>query len=126
MDIGVNSNTRIKDFKKSGLQKWTLKKQIVKSENNEKVFFTIRNAASGFYLRPFFVPDNGNAIISEKDSYCVYSIEADGEHFVIKNNKMGGDALYVKNGGTLSDEPWFSADESNDKFRWQIISTTNN
>lgn len=126
VDVGINSNTYLKDFKKSGLQKWTLKMRILKGKNGEQIYFTIQNTASGFYLRPYHVPSNGNAIISEKDGMCSYSIEADGEHYIIKNNKMGGDAMYVKDGGALTDTPWFAADESTDKFRWEFISTTVN
>ena len=126
VDVGINSNTYLKDFKKSGLQKWTLKKRILKGKNGEQIYFTIQNTASGFYLKPYHIPSNGNAIISEKDGMCSYSIEADGEHYIIKNNKMGGDAMYVKDGGALTDTPWFAADESTDKFRWEFISTTVN
>ncbi len=120
VDVGVNSNTRLKPFKKSGLQKWTIKKRIVKGTTASQVFFTIQNTASGFYLRPYHIPDNGNAIISTKDDMCEYKIEANGNNHIIKNVKMGGDALYVKDGGALTDEPWFAADEGNEKFRWEF------
>jgi|SRR5690606_15381132 len=35
VDAGVNSNTRLKDFKKSGMQKWTIKKQVTKGQGGQ-------------------------------------------------------------------------------------------
>lgn len=122
VDGGINSNTRLKDFKKSGMQKWKVKKYTAKGKNGKTIIsYTIQNASSGFFLRPHHVPDNGNAIVSDKGAYSSYSINADEENFIIKNIKMGGDAMYTKNTGFDDDEPWFGADEDSDEYRWQFI-----
>lgn len=122
VDGGINSNTRLKPFKKSSMQKWNVKKYVTKGKNGKKIIsYTIQNAASGLYLRPHHVPDNGNAIVSNKDAYSNFSIDADDENFIIKNNKMGGDAMYTKNTGFSDDEPWFGADEGKKESRWQFI-----
>lgn len=126
VDVGVNSNTRLNDFKKSGMQKWTIKKNVVKNKKRTSVFYTIQNTASGYYLRPCHVPNNGSAIISTKDAMCSYSIKVDNKNFIIKNNKMGGDAMYVKKDGYQNNEPWFANDDGNENFRWKIVSTTGN
>ena len=120
VDVGVNSNTRLKVFNQSGLQKWTIKKQII---NGNIITYTIQNTSATFYLRPYFQPTNGNAIISELDDLCNYSITAEGANFIIKNNKMLGDALYVKDGGALSDEPWFAPNDNSNKFKWKFVKT---
>ncbi|RAV27471.1 RICIN domain-containing protein [Sinomicrobium soli] len=122
VDAGVNSNTRLKPFHKSGMQKWAVKKYAAKGKNGKEVIsYTIRHIASGFYLRPYHVPDNGNAIISGNDSYSNFTILQDGENFIIKNIQMGGDAMYSKNTGFSDDEPWFGPDEDEDGYRWQFI-----
>ncbi|WP_460766217.1 hypothetical protein [Niabella terrae] len=122
VDGGINSNTRLKNFKKGGMQKWNIRKYVAKAKNGTEIIsYTFQNAASGFYLRPHHVPDNGNAIVSTKDAYSSFSIDADGENFVIKNNKMGGDAMYTKNTGFSDDEPWFGADDDEAAYRWQFI-----
>ena len=122
VDAGVNSNVRLKDFKKGGMQKWTLKKRTTTGKNGRQIItYTIKHTSSGFFLRPYHIPDNGGAIISTTDSYGSFTIEADEENYIIKNIKMGGDALYVKNGGALPDEPWFGPDDNTDGYRWQLI-----
>ena len=103
-----------------------MKKQIVKTKKGTFVSYTLQSTASGFYLRPFHVPNNGSAIIGEKDGLCTFSIKADGENYIIKNNKMGGDAMYVKNDGYKNNEPWFANDEGNENFKWKFISVSNN
>lgn len=122
VDANINANVLLKDLKKSGMQKWEIKKYTSKSKTGKVIVsYTIRNAATGYYLRPHHVPTNGNAIASDRSNYTSFSITEDDEHFIIKNNQMGGDAMYVKNGGALSDEPWFSADEESDKYRWKLV-----
>lgn len=123
VDGGINSNIRLKSFNKSGMQKWTVKKHVAKGNNgNEIVSYTIRNMASGYYLRPHHVPDNGNAILSGKDAYSNFMIEPDEEEsFIIKNIKMGGDAMYSKNTGFSDDEPWFAPKEEDGNYHWQLI-----
>lgn len=122
VDGGVNSNTRLRDFKKSGMQKWNIKKYTAKGKNGKIIVsYTVQNAASKFYLRPYFVPDNHEAILSGKDANSSFSIDADEENFIIKSNKMGGDALYSKGVSAGDDEPWFGADENKEEYRWQLI-----
>lgn len=122
VDGGINSNTRLKDFKKSGMQKWKVKKYTAKGKNGKEIVsYTIQNVSSGFYLRPHHVPDNGNAIVSDKGVYSSFTIDADEDNYIIKNIKMGGDALYTKNTGFSDDEPWFGANEDTDGYRWQLI-----
>lgn len=124
VDGGVNSNTRLRDFKKSGMQKWRLKKHVAKGKGGKEIAsYTIQNTASGFYLRPYFVPGNHEAIVSDKDANSSFSISADGENFSIKSIKMGGDALYSKGVSAGDDEPWFAADEGEERYRWQFIAT---
>jgi hypothetical protein len=119
---GVNSNTRVRDFKRSGMQKWTLKKRETTGKNGKLIVtWTIQHTASSFYLRPYHLPDNGNAIISEKDTYSNFTIEADEENFIIRNIKMAGDAMYAKQAGDAGDEPWFGADDNTDRYRWQLV-----
>jgi len=67
------------------------------------------------------VPDNGNAIVASKDAYSSFSIDADEGNYIIKNIQMGGDAMYTKNTGFSDNEPWFSADEGEDGYCWQLI-----
>ncbi|WP_159076396.1 RICIN domain-containing protein [Flagellimonas amoyensis] len=53
VDAGMNSNTHLKPFNKSGMQKWTVKKYTTKDKNgNEAISYTIQHVASGLYLRP--------------------------------------------------------------------------
>ncbi|MBZ4189858.1 RICIN domain-containing protein [Niabella beijingensis] len=122
VDGGINSNTRLKKFNKSGMQKWKIKKYTAKGKEGKMIVsYTIQNAASGFYLRPYFVPDNHEAILSDKDVNSSFSIEADAGSFIIKSIKMGGDALHSKNTGFDDDEPWFGPDEKEDGYRWQLV-----
>lgn len=122
VDGGINSNTRLKKFSKSGMQKWKVKKYVSKGKNGKTIVsYTIQNIASGFYLRPYFVPDNHEAILSDKDANSSLSIEADKENFIIRSSKMGGDALYSKGVSAGDDEPWFAPDENDDQYRWQLI-----
>jgi len=122
VDGGINSNTRLKKFNKSGMQKWKIKKYTAKGKNGKIIVsYTIQNASSGFYLRPYFVPDNHEAIVSDKDGNSSFSIDADEENFIIKSNKMGGDALYSKGVNAGDDEPWLGPDEDEDGYRWQLV-----
>lgn len=122
VDGGVNSNTRLKKFSKSGMQQWNIKKYTAKGKSGKIIVnYTIQNVASKFYLRPYFVPDNHEAILSDKDAGSSFSIDADEKNFIIKSNKMGGDALYSKHTGFDDDEPWFGADEKEDRYRWQFV-----
>ncbi|WP_346236307.1 hypothetical protein ABDK00_016115 [Niabella insulamsoli] len=122
VDGGINSNTRLKKFNKSGMQKWIVRKYTMKGKSGKTTTtYTVKNMSSGFYLRPHHVPENGNAIVSDKDAYSNYTIQKDGKNFIIKNVKMGGDAMFTKNTGFSDDEPWFGPDEASDDFRWQLI-----
>ncbi|WP_018630640.1 RICIN domain-containing protein [Niabella aurantiaca] len=122
VDGGINSNIRLKKFNRGGMQKWKIKKYTAKGKNGSMIVsYTIQNATSGFYLRPYFVPDNHEAILSDKDASSSFSIDADEENFVIKSIKMGGDALYSKGVSTGDDEPWFGPNEDADGYRWQLV-----
>lgn len=122
VDGGVNSNTRLKTFKKGGMQKWNIKKYTTKGKTGKIVIsYTIQNAASKFYLCPYFVPDKHEAILSDKNVNSSMSIVTDEDNFIIKSNKMGGDVLYSKGVSAGDDEPWFGADENEEKYRWQLI-----
>ncbi|SDC89757.1 RICIN domain-containing protein [Niabella drilacis] len=122
VDGGINSNTRLKKFNKSGMQKWKIKKYTAKGKSGKVIVsYSIQSASSGFYLRPYFVPDNHEAIVSDKDGNSSFSIDTDEENFIIKSNKMGGDALYSKGVSAGDDEPWFGPDENEDGYRWQLV-----
>ena len=122
VDGGINSNTRLKKFNKGGMQKWKIKKYSIKGKNGKTIVsYTIQNLSSGFYLRPYFVPDNHEAILSDKDANSSFAIVEDGDNFIIKSVKMGGDAMFSKNTGFEDDEPWFGPAEDGDRYRWQLI-----
>lgn len=119
---GPNSNARLRPFTKSGMQKWTVKKNITRAKDGKVTLsYTIQHASSGLYLRPYHVPDNGNAIISGSGPYGNFTLERDGGGFIIKNIGMGGDAMYSKNLGFEDDEPWFGPDAAMGTYRWQFV-----
>lgn len=104
------------------MQKWKIKKYVAKGKNGKEIVsYTIQNAVSGFYLRPYFVPDKHEAIVSEKDGNSSFSIVPDEENYLLKSNKMGGDGLYSKGVSAGDDEPWFGTDENEDEYRWQLM-----
>lgn len=122
VDANVNSNTRLKQFNKSGMQKWSVKKHTTKGKNDTKIIvYTIRHLASDYYLRPYHVPDNGNAIISDNDTYSNFNIMQDGDNYVIKSIQMGGDAMYSKNMGFGDKEPWFAPNNDDDTYKWRFV-----
>ena len=92
---GINSNIRIRAFNKRGRQKWKIKQHITKGKNGNKIIsYTIQNASSCFYLRPNFVPDNHEAILSDNDANSSFAIVSDKVTFIVISVKMGGDVLY--------------------------------
>lgn len=121
-NTGINSICILKDFKKSGLQKWSIEKHVSKTKAGKKIIsYTIQQGSDGFFLRPYHIPDNGNAMISDKDAFSSFSIESDGETYIIKNIKMGGDVLRSVNNNIREDDVSFAPDAEKTTYRWRII-----
>lgn len=119
-EAGVGQNVGLREFSRSGMQKWLLTRKIDASTKKPTNRYNIRLAGESQDLNFQPHPVAGmQAIISTDKS--VFVLEPGDAGFLVKSVARNGDALYALVSPPSSDEAHFGPSDGSAKFRWKFI-----